>query len=462
MKLAKIQITNFRCFETLTVPLQLDVNVFVGVNAAGKTTILDAIAIALYDIVAANGGGGKRQRQAQQATLRPSDIHIAPGASDHLSGRKDFVQFRAWATDFYRVTGFTPIAKLDEKPAIEWQDYIQYRPPNDFDYTSNKAEKLEEYFKALWDEARKEPKALIEFPVVAYYRASRRMSGMPPLGDIFKLKLERQEAFKGALDAGESYQSMCQWFYLRENQELRERLRDGGDRDFEYPDLKAARQALVRTLENVKRVFFDDNPPSLKVEFNDECGVKKLMALEQLSDGYRNLMSIVLDFSRRLALAHPNWENPLDGPGILLIDEVELHLHPRWQQTVIPSLRAAFPNTQIIVSTHSPAVLTTVRREHVHLLGTDHKFEQIPTDVGTYGAETSRVLAEVFGTHARPQNIETVEKLRIYLRMVEQKQQGTDDAQRLREEIETALGRSDPDLRRADLRIAQIKFLEKR
>ena len=61
MKLAKVEITNFRCFETLTIPLRPDVNVFVGVNGAGKSSILDAIAIALYDIVAANGGSGKRQ-----------------------------------------------------------------------------------------------------------------------------------------------------------------------------------------------------------------------------------------------------------------------------------------------------------------------------------------------------------------------------------------------------------------
>ena len=77
MKLTQVYITYFRCFESLTVPLQPDVNVFVGVNASDKTTLLDAIAIALYDIVAANGGGGKRQRALQGVNLRPSDIHTA-------------------------------------------------------------------------------------------------------------------------------------------------------------------------------------------------------------------------------------------------------------------------------------------------------------------------------------------------------------------------------------------------
>ena len=88
MKLTKVDITNFRCFESLAVPLQPDVNVFVGINASGKTAVLDAIAIALYDIVAANGGGGKRQRALQGANLRPSDIHVPPEAVEPVAGRQ--------------------------------------------------------------------------------------------------------------------------------------------------------------------------------------------------------------------------------------------------------------------------------------------------------------------------------------------------------------------------------------
>ena len=84
MKLTQIDIANFRCFESLSISLRPDVNLFVGVNGAGKTTILDAVAIALYDIVAANGGGRKRQRSEQGVSLRPSDIHIAPGNGEKV------------------------------------------------------------------------------------------------------------------------------------------------------------------------------------------------------------------------------------------------------------------------------------------------------------------------------------------------------------------------------------------
>ena len=286
--------------------------------------------------------------------------------------------------------------------------------------------------------------------------------GMPDLGDIFKLDLSRAEAFANALDAGANFAAMCQWFYLRENAELRARASDQNAYQGEASDLQAVRQALKNTIERVERIYFDGNPPRLMVHLQKPEGGSQAMELAQLSDGYRNLLALVLDFARRLAQANPAFQNPLEAPGILLIDEIELHLHPRWQQTIIPGLRAAFPNTQLIVSTHSPAVLTTVRREHVHLLASNHQFENIPEDVGTYGAENSRVLAEVFGAHARPQSIDIVGKLRTYLRLIESHQYHTEQVRVLRTELESALGKSDPDLRRADLRIRQIEVLGKK
>ena len=245
---------------------------------------------------------------------------------------------------------------------------------------------------------------------------------------------------------------MCRWFYLRENAELREKMQVRDDPDYQFPDLKAAREALLRTIEGVKRVFFDENPPRLKVAFSTSGAADEIMELSQLSDGYRNLLALVLDFARRLAQAHPNWPNPLEAPGILLIDEIELHLHPRWQQTVIPNLRAAFPNTQIIAATHSPEVLTTVRRENIHLLGSDHAIEPIPADMGTYRAESSHILQELFAADARPPLIETVQQLDEFLALVESRQQDTDRGRELRSALESALGRSDPDLQRADAR----------
>ncbi len=467
MKLTEIDITNFRCFEDLVVPLRPDVNVFVGVNASGKTAILDAIAIALYDIVAANGGGGKRQRALQGVNIRPSDIHIPLAPIRPETGPREYVQISAQVGSYYALRDFPSQTLLGEQTFIDWTNTIRYRPPNDFTYGTSQSPHLSDlyrYFQALWQEiSRSDPKALIPLPVVAYYRVHRCLFQMPQMGDIFQAKLERKDAFQHALNAGANYQAMCQWFYLRENRELRERLQIRDDRAFEFPDLRAVRRALSETLEHVERIFFDDSPPRLKVAFATPYVSHQVLELEQLSDGYRNLLAVVLDFARRLAQANPHWDNPLEAPGILLIDEIELHLHPGWQQSIIPNLRKVFPNTQLILATHSPQVLTTVRKEHVRCLTAQHTLEPLPADIGTYGSESSFALEMVFGVHTRPKTtVETVGKLEEYLRLVEARQYASEEAKQLRTELEADLGTSDPSLTMADMRIRQLEILAKK
>jgi predicted ATP-binding protein involved in virulence len=421
--------------------------------------VLDALAMALYDVVAANGGGGKRQRNSQAANLHPEDIHITPAVSDPVAGRKDFVQVSAQARDFYPLPGFPDKTSTGAENRIEWTDHIAYKPPKEFSYETSQSAKLApiyDYFSALWQEFRRtDRKVLIPLPVVAYYRANRRLRGMPDLGNIFELEMDRVGAYEGALNAGANYKAMCQWFYLRENQELREKLQIRHDRSFEFPELKAVRSVLVRSLENVKRVFFKDSPPSLNIEFQDPRGVPQVQSLEQLSDGYRNLLALILDFARRLAQANPTLENPLDAPGILLIDEIELHLHPRWQQTVIPRLRESFPNTQLVVATHSPQVLTTVESRGIQIL---ENGQMRPCPAPTYGASSADLVSEVLGLSSlRPPDNEIANKISALFQAIDEAR--LDDSKRLRSELEQwAKGFPEPDLVRADVLIRRLDY----
>ncbi len=450
VKLSKVDITYFRCFESLSIPLQPDINVFVGVNGEGKTAILDAIAIALWHIVAANGGGGRKgERSTQNVVLRATDIHVSSTPVAPVSTRPDFVQVRASASDYYAVPGFIYAVEGKGKHAIEWQEHVQFRPPSHLDYDKQNSPGLLDiykYFESLWTEiGTTGPEAPIPLPVVAYYRAQRCLNEMPELGEIFGAKLDRQGAFQGALNAGANYKAMCQWFYLRENQELREKLQVREDAAFEIPDLKAVRQAILNTVENVERIFFDGTPPRLKVTMGTHNGAAQVFELEQLSDGYRNLLAIVLDFARRLAQANPNWDNPLEAPGILLIDEIELHLHPRWQQTVIPKLRKVFPNTQLLVTTHSPQVLTTVRRENIFILKNQKLFSP---DVGTYGSESSQVLEEVLETGSRPPDNENVDQIRELFRLINSGELAA--ASTLMKKLAQSMGSTEPALVEAE------------
>ena len=89
------------------------------------------------------------------------------------------------------------------------------------------------------------------------------------------------------------------------------------------------------------------------------------LSIDQLSGGYRIMLALAADLARRMAQGNPHLDDPLRSEAVVLIDEIELHLHPSWQQRVMADLARTFPNTQFIVSTHSPQVLTTVRPEHV-------------------------------------------------------------------------------------------------
>ncbi len=451
MKLAKMEITNFRCFESLSIPFHPDVNVLVGANGAGKTALLDAVAISLFNIVRPNDNGGPFQRDVQKTLLRSSDIYIAPSSENAKTGRKNFVRFRTVATDLYPIPNQKippPLSpqRDDESSTLAWDDEITYGISDHFEYHLTGSDQLQAYFKKLWDEVRNTPKAETPFPVVAYYRATRALSGMPEMGDFFNLTMNRGWAFENALDAGANYQAMCQWFYLRENQELREKHHRHRNGEADFSDLKAVRHALITMLDNVEDVFFDDNPPTLKIAWINPGNTPKVVSLEQLSDGYRNLLALVLDFARRLAQAHPHWKNPLETPGILMIDEIDLHLHPKWQQRVIPNLRRVFPNTQLIVTTHSPQILTTVHPENILILR-DQKLYSPP--VKTYGAESSRTLHQVMETESRPPDNEISVSIRKLFEMIHREQ--FSEAGMACERLMKEIGIDEPALLEADM-----------
>jgi len=120
--------------------------------------------------------------------------------------------------------------------------------------------------------------------------------------------------------------------------------------------VKAISRALTTFLGSFTNLRVQEEPLRLLV---DKDGVA--LDLSQLSDGERSFLALICDLGRRLALANPLFPNPLDGAGVVLIDEMELHLHPKWQREVCEKLRTTFPNIQFIATTHSPFVIQSLR-----------------------------------------------------------------------------------------------------
>ena len=187
-----------------------------------------------------------------------------------------------------------------------------------------------------------------------------------------------------------------EWFKAREDTENQEKVKRG-DLGFYDPHLHAVRSAVERMLPGFAKLRVERDPLHLVVLKGDTE-----FFLDQLSAGERGLLALVADLARRLAVAFPSAENPLEERAIVLLDEIELHLHPAWQRRVLPSLRRTFPHCQFIVTTHSPQVISEVPNDAVVLLR-DFKFYPPPTP--TSGRDSNAILKQVTGVSERPEDV---------------------------------------------------------
>ena len=156
-----------------------------------------------------------------------------------------------------------------------------------------------------------------------------------------------------------------EWFDAVEATELRKEREGNAD----YSSLETVRIAISKILgeEYSNPRFNSKHKFVVTKKLNGQDGIE--LSIKQLSQGYRSMLALAIDFSRRLSIANNHLQDKaLDAPAIMLIDEVDLHLHPSWQQRVLSDLMNTFPNTQIIVTTHSPQVLTTVPAECIRII----------------------------------------------------------------------------------------------
>jgi predicted ATP-binding protein involved in virulence len=257
--------------------------------------------------------------------------------------------------------------------------------------------------------------------VLAYYRPNRGIGAE----DTKKVKppaYPQLAAYHRALDAQVGpFQGFVRWLRLEEDRENEARLRkDPSHRDRR---LQAVRDAIERFLSALSPGTFSnlrvvrradvDTGAELPAEILIDKGNISL-SLDNLSDGERSMLLLVADLAMRLVVANPGAEEPLRGRGIVLIDEVELHLHPAWQRAAMPGLTEVFPNLQIIATTHSPQVLSTLTPESVVILENGRRVEATPP---TYGRDTNALLRDVMHTPPRPE--EAAEKLSRIARLID-------------------------------------------
>jgi hypothetical protein len=203
--------------------------------------------------------------------------------------------------------------------------------------------------------------------------------------------------------------------------------------------LAAVLQAIAGAVGGIREVRYDIRADELRATFEDG----RTLPLERLSDGYRGIISMVADVAWRAVLLNPHHgaAAPARASGVVLIDEVDLHLHPSWQRRVLHDLTRVFPRLQFVVTTHSPQVVASARAEWVRVL--DGQTARMVDHVE--GRDSNSLLEDVFGVPARP--VEFEERLRELFRAIDAGELAT--ARTLAAALAPQLGPDDPDLTRA-------------
>jgi hypothetical protein len=177
--------------------------------------------------------------------------------------------------------------------------------------------------------------------------------------------------------------------------------------------LEAVKTVIDRFLgryENLRSEKKEDST-SLQIDLGD-----KSLDVEQLSDGERGILSLVLDITTRLARAHPESSDPLDEEAVVLIDELELHLHPGWQREIVDRLTRTFPKCQFICTTHSPQVISEVQPESLFVLDEAEETVRVRRPDQAFGLDTNWILESLMGTPPRPNETrEKVQEIEDYL-----------------------------------------------
>ena len=220
--------------------------------------------------------------------------------------------------------------------------------------------------------------------------------------------------------------------------------------------LQKIKETIISFIPNIIDIKIDRN---LSYPFIVKKQDGSQFPLSELSQGEKSIISLVGDLVRRMFILNPHKENPLDTPAIVIIDELELHLHPQWQEEVISKLERTFKNTKFILTTHTPTLVSSIINENLYLIKGNQIISGKHLDFGTYGAEYASIYTLLYNINSRSDN-EIKEKLERYLSLVNENLYASEEAIMLKKELEKNFKGNEPSLEEAKL-IIENKEWEK-
>jgi predicted ATP-binding protein involved in virulence len=384
MFISKIKIKNFKMFENSLFEFDNKFNLIVGINGSGKTSLLKAIAIAL--------GGWTHAYVKSDSTLRPiQDNEFREIEMNDISNRAKQVSIdtvgKALIIDNFQKKNEVKIRwqrlrqEGDESTKTIKGD-IQYSNSNTL-YNLN-IDKIGENIQNFILNGN-----IFYLPIIAFYEVDRiwKTDNYIDILSSAETQYSRFDPYKDAFHTGLNIDVIGQWLFKYELDSLQNKT--------ESLILDAINKIIAIAVEKASRIkanFLGGGKGRLLIEFEDD----RITPFEHLSDGQKTIIALFIDIVRRTVIlnSHFGIEAPQKTKGVVLIDEIDLHLHPKWQRTIVSSLIKAFPNIQFFASTHSPFVIGSIEGAKVYILDKNGK---VKIEDSKAGYRYSYIADDIFG-----------------------------------------------------------------
>lgn len=292
-------------------------------------------------------------------------------------------------------------------------------------------------------------------PLIAYYGTGRLWDyHREKKSDIFKNNT-KTNGYLDSLDGTANIKLMMNWF-RKKTVQMAQKSVNGKNEACELTVVYGAMEECYKRVTGVEEVniLYNLDTNELDCHYLDEKGNQMRIPLSQLSDGYKGTISLIADIAYRMAVLNPQLgaDVILKTDGIVLIDEVDLHLHPAWQHRILEDLQSIFPCIQFIVTTHAPAVISGAKSENLVIL---QGYDVASAGSEIYGNDANSILKEIMGVTER---IPAVSKLfSQFNALLDEKQ--FDEAEKVLDEIDRQRDYHDREVAasRVKLRLERIR-----
>jgi predicted ATP-binding protein involved in virulence len=374
MRLDRLSLKNYRRYADATFSFGPRFNVIVGVNGSGKTSLLSGVHEALNAMFLgsglpalnplAEGGAGRIERVSiNDRTRFEPCFPVVVAAYGEILG-----QMTSWAIT--KNAGDSVGTLTNEAFAI--------------------GQRIKAQFDVLLNGA--------PLPMLAYYRANRRWAHVAASTlNAATARESRVDGYKNWLDASVDSNSLQLWAIAKCLERLQASSENGDSfGSVSGDDLSVLDSALSHVVEGASGLRYDMKSRTLYVQWIDRLPTP----FENLSDGQRSAVSLVADIVRRVCLLNPQLGRDAAAltDGIVLIDELDMHLHPAWQRMMVKGLKTTFPRIQFIAASHSPQILSEVEPDEILIL--DREGMMHPRN--SYGMDSNRILEEIMDAPSRP------------------------------------------------------------